>query len=89
MNKSADEKLALAFTAVVSLLFSGVAIGCMFYVAIALSSMALVRPAFSQSSTAAVRLEAGIAKEEVDGDLKGAIEIYKKIADDSALRRTP
>lgn len=52
-----------------------------------LSSLAMVRPAFAQSTTAGVRLEAGIAKEEVDGDLKSAMEIYQKIAADSSAPR--
>jgi Tol biopolymer transport system component len=38
-------------------------------------------------TTPAVRLEAGIAKEEVDGDLKSAMEVYQKIAADAAAPR--
>ena len=43
--------------------------------------------AFAQSTTAGVRLEAGIAKEEVDGDLKSAVDIYQKIAGDATAPR--
>jgi hypothetical protein len=43
--------------------------------------------AFAQSGAAGVKLEAGIAKEEVDGDLKSAMEIYQKIAADSSAPR--
>jgi Tol biopolymer transport system component len=43
--------------------------------------------ALAQSGTAGVKLEAGIAKEEVDGDLKSAIEVYQKIAADSSAPR--
>jgi Tol biopolymer transport system component len=43
--------------------------------------------AFAQSGVAGVKLEAGIAKEEVDGDLKSAIEVYQKIAADSSAPR--
>lgn len=46
-----------------------------------------IPPAVSQSTTGGVRLQAGIAKEEVDGDLKSAIEIYQKIADDRSAPR--
>src|SRR6516225_8767687 len=43
--------------------------------------------ASAQSTAPAIRLEAGIAKEEVDGDLKSAMEIYQKIAADSSAPR--
>ena len=42
--------------------------------------------AFAQS-TSAVRLESGIAKEDVDGDLKSAIDIYQQVATDPAAAR--
>lgn len=47
----------------------------------------MIPPAFTQSTTAGVRLQAGIAKEDVDGDLKSAMEIYQKIADDRSASR--
>jgi hypothetical protein len=43
--------------------------------------------ASAQSTAPAVRLEAGIAKEEVEGDLRSATEIYQKIAADSSAPR--
>jgi hypothetical protein len=43
--------------------------------------------ASAQSTVPAVRLEAGIAKEEVDGDLRSATEIYQKIAADPSAPR--
>jgi Tol biopolymer transport system component len=41
----------------------------------------------TQSSNAGVRLEAGIAKEEADGDLKAAMTVYQQIAGDSSAPR--
>jgi hypothetical protein len=43
--------------------------------------------AAAQSTAAGVRLESGIAKEDVDGDLKSAIDIYQKIAADASAPR--
>jgi len=42
---------------------------------------------FAQPGAPGVKLEAGIAKEEVDGDLKSAMEVYQKIAADSSAPR--
>jgi Tol biopolymer transport system component len=46
-------------------------------------------PAFAQTAPvgAGVRLEDGIEKEDVDGDLKSAMEIYQKIAADTSAPR--
>jgi hypothetical protein len=41
----------------------------------------------AQTTAPAVQLESGIAKEEVDGDLKSAMEVYQKIAADSSAPR--
>ena len=41
----------------------------------------------AQSTAPAVQLEAGIAKEEVDGNLKSVIEVYQKIAADASAAR--
>jgi Tol biopolymer transport system component len=87
MKESRIEKIALALTAVFSVFLSGVVLVCIVWLLFLLSSTILVRPAFAQSSTAAVQLEAGIAKEEVDGNLKSAIEVYQKIAADSSAPR--
>src|SRR6516165_7422157 len=75
------------FTVIGSMLFSGAAITTLVYLLMALAPLVLVPPAFPQSTTAGVRLQAGIAKEDVDGDLKSAMEIYQKIADDRSAPR--
>jgi Tol biopolymer transport system component len=51
--------------------------------------LAGIRPLVAQSASAGagVRLEAGIEKEDVDGDLKSAMEIYQKIALDGSAPR--
>jgi Tol biopolymer transport system component len=41
----------------------------------------------AQSTAPAVQLEAGIAKEEVDGNLKSAMEVYQKIGADASAPR--
>jgi Tol biopolymer transport system component len=46
-----------------------------------------MRPASAQPNSAGVRLEAGIAKEEADGDLKSAMAVYQNIAADSTAPR--
>src|SRR5580698_9556904 len=70
------------------LLSSGV-IACAIYLLLTLASLMAVQPAFAQSTpvAAGVRLEAGIEKEDVDGDLKSAMDIYQKIAADDAAPR--
>jgi Tol biopolymer transport system component len=87
MNETRIEKVALGVTAVCSLIASGTVLALIVWLSILLSSLVVVQPAFGQSSTAGVRLEAGIAKEEVDGDLKSATEVYQKIAADSSAPR--
>lgn len=51
-----------------------------------LSSLVNIPPIFAQTP-AGVRLQSGIAKEDVDGDLKSAIDIYQKIARDASAPR--
>lgn len=51
-----------------------------------LSSLVIVPPMPAQTP-AGVRLQSGITKEDVDGDLKSAIEIYQKIAADASAPR--
>jgi WD40 repeat protein len=51
-----------------------------------LSSFVLAPPMLAQTP-AGIRLESGIAKEDVDGDLKSAIDIYQKIAADASAPR--
>jgi Tol biopolymer transport system component len=56
---------------------------------LALASLVTVRAVFAQSASlgARVRLEAGMEKEDVDGDLEAAMEIYQKITADSSAPR--
>src|SRR5580704_2637775 len=68
-----------------SLLLTAAAIGSLVYLLVIFVSL-VTPPAFGQSS-AAVRLEGGMAKEDVDGDLKSAIDIYQKIAADASAPR--
>ena len=89
MNKTRWEKLGVACTVVVGVVMV-VQISLLFLL-ISLSSLLMVRPAFGQSNAsqgnAGVRLEAGIAKEEADGDLKAAMTVYQQIADDASASR--
>jgi hypothetical protein len=66
-------------------LLTAAAIGSLVYLLVIFVSL-VTPPAFGQSS-AAVRLEGGMAKEDVDGDLKSAIDIYQKIAADASAPR--
>jgi Tol biopolymer transport system component len=86
MNETRIEKVALAVVACCSLILSGAVIVTILYLSMVLVSLIAAQPMFAQS-TAGVRLEAGIEKEEVDGDFKSAMEIYQKIAADSTVPR--
>jgi Tol biopolymer transport system component len=79
------EKLALALTAAVSILLSGVALVSMVVFGVLLSE-ATALPLHAQTSPA-VALEAATTKEQVDGDLKTAIADYQKIAADKSAPR--
>jgi len=83
------EGIALACTAAGGLaLCGGVAVSIL-YVLLTLVLLIPARPAYSQTApvAAGVRLEAGIEKEDVDGDLKSAMDIYQKIAADASAPR--
>jgi Tol biopolymer transport system component len=56
-------------------------------VAVALSIPATGWPVPAQSVSPGVRLQAGIEKEEVEGDLKSAMDIYQTIAADASASR--
>src|SRR5215469_829004 len=84
MHETRIEKAALVSTGYGPLL---AAFGGLLSLWLALSSPMVVRPAFGQFNGAAVRLEAGVAKEDVDGDLKSAMEVYQKIAGDASVPR--
>jgi Tol biopolymer transport system component len=83
------ERLALAITAACSVALSGGVIVSLIYLLLAIASLMAARPAFAQTAPvgAGVRLEAGIEKEDVDGDPKSAMAIYEKIASDTAAPR--
>jgi Tol biopolymer transport system component len=83
------EKVAPACTSIGFLFLSGGVIACIFCLLLTMASLVLARPAAAQSApvAAGVRLEAGIEKEDVDGDLKSAMDIYQKIAADKSAAR--
>ena len=83
------EQLALTITAACSVARSGGVIASLIYLLLALGSLMAAPLAFAQTAPvdAGVRLEAGIEKEEVDTDLKSALEIYQKIAADTSAPR--
>jgi Tol biopolymer transport system component len=64
-----------------------VRIACLIFML--LTSLVVARPVSAQSATASpgVQLQAGIEKEDVEGDLKAAMEVYQKIAADPAAPR--
>jgi len=83
------EGVALASTAISGLLLSGGVIACFVYLLLAVASVVTLLPVFAQNApvAAGVRLQAGIEKEDVDGDLKSAMDIYQKIAADTLAPR--
>ena len=80
------ERLTLAITAVA---LRGGVIASLIYLLLTLAWLIAAPPAFTQTAPvgAGVRLEAGIEKEDVDGDLKSAMDIYQKIAADTSASR--
>jgi hypothetical protein len=83
------EETAITCTAISDLLLSSGVIACAVYLLLTLASLVTVQPVFAQSTpvAAGVRLETGIEKEDVDGDLKSAMDIYQKIVTDTAAPR--
>jgi hypothetical protein len=83
------ERLALASTTACGVALPGGAIASLVYLLVALSSLVLARPSFAQPVAEApgVRLEAGFEKEDAEGDLKSAMDIYQKIAADPSAPR--
>jgi Tol biopolymer transport system component len=79
------ENIALAFTAVFSILLGGTALIGIVILAGLLSEFA-VAPLQAQTSPA-VELQAAMTKEQVDGDLKTAVAAYQKIAADKSAPR--
>jgi Tol biopolymer transport system component len=69
--------------------FRAAVIACAVYLALEMVFLAGSQPLIAQPApqTAGVRLEAGIEKEDVDGDLRSAMDIYQKIAADTSAPR--
>ena len=79
------ENIALAVTAVLSIVLWGTAVVSIVILASLLSEFA-VAPLHAQTRPA-VELQAAMTKEQVDGDLKTAIAAYQKIAADKSAPR--
>ncbi len=79
------ENLALALTAVFSILLWGAAVVSMVLLAGLILEFSAV-PLHAQTSPA-VELQAAMTKEQVDGDLKTAIAAYQRIAADKSAPR--
>jgi Tol biopolymer transport system component len=79
------ENIALAFTAVFSIVLGGAAVVSIVMLAGLLSELAVV-PLHAQTRPA-VELQAAMTKEQVDGDIKTAIAAYQKIAADRSAPR--
>jgi len=87
MNSSNFEKLTLTCYTLSALSIIGAASAAIIYfVMLILALTAVVTPLPAQTS-AAMRYEAAVAKEQVDGDLKTAMDAYEKIAADPAAGR--
>jgi Tol biopolymer transport system component len=83
------EWIALGVTTSFSLLLSGGVIGLLIYLLLLLVAAGAATPTMAQTASSApgVMLQSGIEKEDVDGDLKGAMSIYEKIAADPSAPR--
>src|SRR5438105_5932711 len=66
-----------------------VRIACLLYILLALGLLSVARPVSAQWATASpgVQLQTGIEKEDVEGDLKAAMDIYQKLAADPSAPR--
>jgi Tol biopolymer transport system component len=84
-----QERTVLAITAAISVALSTGVIGALLYLLIALGALISSPVTYAQAAppVAGVQLQAGIEKENVDGDLNAAISIYQKIAADSSAPR--
>jgi Tol biopolymer transport system component len=85
---SARQRFTVGLTAACGLALSGGTF-TLICALLAFAPLVVVRPLLAQSSPigAGVLLESGIEKEDVDGDLKSAMDIYQKIAADNAAPR--
>jgi len=89
IDGGSQEQLALVFTASCGMALSSGVIASLVYLLLTMASLVAVRPAIGQAApvSAGVRLQAGIDKEDVDGDLKAAMDIYERIAADNSAPR--
>ena len=83
---STRERFTVAFAGACGLMLGGGTATTLIFPLLALAPLVAVRPLLAQSSPG-VLLEAGIEKEDVDGDLKSAMDIYQRIATDNAAPR--
>jgi Tol biopolymer transport system component len=83
------DQLAMVMTAACGVALSTGLIPALIYLLLALAPLVALRPGFGQSAppSAGMRLQAGIEKEDVDGDLKSAMDIYQKIAANNSVPR--
>jgi Tol biopolymer transport system component len=84
-----QERIVLTITAAIGIALSTGMIAALLYLVIAFGSLIASPTAYAQAAPppAGVQLQAGIEKENVDGDLNSAIGIYQKIAADPAAPR--
>lgn len=81
------EKSVVALTVVGSLVMSGTVILSLVRILLFLAVPLFVPTVFAQT-TPATRLEAAIEKEQVDGNVKSAMDVYQKIAADSSVPKS-
>ena len=74
-------------TAVCDVVLKGRVIASLICLSLAFSTLLRTNSVSAQSSPPGVRLQAGIEKEEADGDLPAAIAIYQSIAADTSAAR--
>jgi Tol biopolymer transport system component len=83
------ERIALAIAGAIGVALSTGVIAALIYFLLAVGSLISSPAAYAQAAppAAGVQLQAGIEKENVDGDLKTAMGIYEKIAADASAPR--
>ena len=87
--KTGTESVALACTGADGKPVGSPLVACILCAVLTLASLVTVQPVYAQSASleAGVRLEAGVEKEDVDGDLQSAMDIYVKVASDTSAPR--
>lgn len=83
------EQPAIAISTALEVMLSSGVVAAFAFFLLAMLPLVSVRVVVGQSlpASAGVRLQAGIEKEDVDGDLKSAMDIYEKIAADNSAPR--